>query len=186
MSMKEFCTSPKFRVLFVTLGVLLVALSSFAVGTAVGFHKARYSYAWGENYERNFGAGFGRGEGHPGMMGNRGGYSSGMMSGRDGYGSGMMGNWGAQGGDYRNAYGVSGGILSITGDNIVVLDRFGRENTVAVSDKTVIKNGRDTVTRDDLKTGDQITVVGNPSDTGVINADLIRLFGHAATPNPAQ
>ena len=29
------------------------------LGVQVGMHKAQYSYAWGENYERNFGMGFG-------------------------------------------------------------------------------------------------------------------------------
>lgn len=170
MSVQSFFTSAKFRVLFVVLGVLLVAFTSFAVGMAVGFHKARYSYAWGENYNRNFGIGYGRGDGRPGMMNGRGGYGSGMMNNRD-----------FTGGEYRNAHGVSGTILSLTDGNIVVIDRFGRENTIAVSDKTIIKNGSDTVTRDTLKAGDEVTILGNPGDTGVVNADLIRIFGRPTT-----
>jgi hypothetical protein len=33
---------------------VLVAVASFAVGFSAGLHKARFSYRFGENYERNF------------------------------------------------------------------------------------------------------------------------------------
>ncbi|MDR3519737.1 MAG: hypothetical protein P4L63_02535 [Candidatus Pacebacteria bacterium] len=39
------------------IGIMLVALLIFYAGVNVGFHKASFGRAWGENYERNFGFG---------------------------------------------------------------------------------------------------------------------------------
>jgi hypothetical protein len=39
------------------LGIILVALVIFYAGVNVGFHKASFGRAWGDNYERNFGFG---------------------------------------------------------------------------------------------------------------------------------
>lgn len=158
MSTQEMMRSRNFKIAAMVVGVLLVAIVSFAGGLAVGFHKARFSYAWGENYERNF-------------LDRRD-----MMSDR----RGMMESFGYDrfdGRDFRNAYGVSGTIISISGDTIVVKDRDEKENTVVVTDKTLIKWGRETVQFGDLKSEDRVVVVGRPGDNGTINADLIRVFG---------
>lgn len=37
------------------IGIVLVAMLIFYAGITVGFHKASFGHAWGENYERNFG-----------------------------------------------------------------------------------------------------------------------------------
>jgi len=37
------------------VGVVVVALLIFSAGVSVGFHKASFGRAWGDNYERNFG-----------------------------------------------------------------------------------------------------------------------------------
>ena len=47
------------------VGIVLIALLIFYAGVNVGFHKASFGRAWGENYERNFGFG----PDHP-MLGN--------------------------------------------------------------------------------------------------------------------
>jgi hypothetical protein len=39
------------------IGIVVVALLIFYAGVTVGFHKATFGRAWGENYERNFGFG---------------------------------------------------------------------------------------------------------------------------------
>lgn len=43
-----------FRIL-VGVGIVLVTFLIFSAGITVGFHKASFGRAWGENYERNFG-----------------------------------------------------------------------------------------------------------------------------------
>ncbi len=37
------------------VGFFIIAVLIFSAGVAVGFHKASFGRAWGENYERNFG-----------------------------------------------------------------------------------------------------------------------------------
>ena len=168
MDMKEFFASKRFRIAIGSLGAVIVMLASFAAGVAVGFHKAKYSYEWGNNYERNFVKGFASGR-DDGRSGSRGG----MMQ-----GGGMMGGFGfSSGGDLRNAHGISGTILSVSGNAVVVTDRGGKENTVAIDGRTVIKDGRDTVSASSLTAGEQVVIVGNPGSTGVVNADLIRIVG---------
>ena len=161
-SKPEEKTKPKnLKTAAIVAGTLLVALIIFAAGVGVGLRKARFSYRWGENYERNF-------------MGSRFNDGRGMMGGRSGFLGGMMREF--SGRDFRNAHGLSGTIISITDNNLIVKDRDGKENTVAVTDKTVIKNRRDNLTLNDLKPNDQVVIIGNPADNGVINADLIRMF----------
>ena len=56
---KVFEGMNSFRILC-GLGIIIVILLIFSAGMKVGFYKASFGHAWGENYERNFG-----------MMGNR-------------------------------------------------------------------------------------------------------------------
>ncbi|MDP3956879.1 MAG: hypothetical protein Q8Q10_00035 [bacterium] len=164
MSTQEMMQSKNFRIAAVVAGVFLVAIVSFAGGLAVGFHKARFSYAFGENYERNFIGG------PRGMMpGERGG----MME-RAGFPGAFDGR------DFRNAYGTTGTILSISDSTIIVKDKDDKENAVAAREETLIKSGRATVTLGNLKVGDRIVVVGQPGDNGVVNATLIRVFGQGS------
>lgn len=165
MSVRQIFESKHFRIMAAVAGVLLVALVSFAGGVAVGLHKAKFSYAFGENYERNFGGGSRnmKQEGRGGMM-ERFGFSD-KFDGRN----------------FRNAHGTAGAILSITDSTIIVKDKDDKENAVAITEKTLIKSGRTTVTIGDLKTGDRVVIVGQPGDSGVVNADLIRVFGQGDT-----
>ena len=39
------------------IGIIIVAMLIFSAGIAVGFRKASFGRAWGENYEQNFGMG---------------------------------------------------------------------------------------------------------------------------------
>lgn len=51
---KVFESRVTFRILCV-IGVIIISLLIFRAGMTVGFHKASFGRAWGENYERNFG-----------------------------------------------------------------------------------------------------------------------------------
>lgn len=144
------------RVAVVVVGVLLIALVSFGGGLAVGFHKARFSYAFGENYERNFMRG-------PRMMEKKGERS-------------MMPFSRADEENFRNGHGVVGEILSIADNSFVVKDLFGKENAVTVNEKTLVKSGRTTLVSSDLKVGDRVAVIGQPSETGSVDARFIRVL----------
>ncbi|TAK96213.1 hypothetical protein EPO05_02280 [Patescibacteria group bacterium] len=162
MSIQECVKSKSFKIAAITLSVAVLVLGGFAAGVAVGIHKARFSYKWGENYERNFMG--------PQMMGGRRGMMGGFASGPRELQRGLEGR------GFRNAHGLAGSILSIANNNLVIKDQDNKENTVAVTDQTIIKGRGDDLKITDLKTGDQIVVMGNPGDDGVLNATLIRVF----------
>ena len=56
-NIKKFFESRLMFKILCGIGVVLVALLIFYAGVIVGFHKASFGRAWGENYERNFGFG---------------------------------------------------------------------------------------------------------------------------------
>jgi hypothetical protein len=166
MNIQETMQSKKFpplgrasKIAALAVGAFILALVSFAGGVAIGFHKARFSYKFGENYERNFvGGPF---QGPNGMMEEHG-------------PQGMMGNFEGRG--FRNGHGIAGSVISISNNTIVIKDRNGQENTITVGDTTLIKRGQDTIKINDLKNNEQIVVMGQPGDNGTVSADLIRVF----------
>jgi hypothetical protein len=157
--MEKLLKSKKFIVAASIVGILIIAVFSFAMGILIGLHKARFSYKFGENYERNF-AGplprLGSPMGPMGVVGER-------LKDLEGKG-------------FRNGHGVAGTIISVSDNSIVIKDKDGKESTVAVNDETVINRGRDTIKIGDLKNDEEIVVIGKPGDNGVIDADLIRVF----------
>jgi len=158
--MNEVLKSKGFRIAVIATGSFLIALIIFSVGVNVGFHKARFSNDFGKNYERNFMGS------RPNMMGSEFGPMGKMREKlRDFEGRGM-----------RNGHGVAGTIISIADNSIVIKDKDGKENTISVSDKTIINFGRDSIKIGDLKNDEEIVVIGKPGDNGAINADLIRVF----------
>ena len=56
---KVFESKVLVRFLYV-IGIIIVAVLIFSLGISVGFHKASFGRAWGDNYERNFGMGPGK------------------------------------------------------------------------------------------------------------------------------
>jgi len=165
MNGKEMVQSKYFKVSAITVGVFIVAFASFTAGIAVGIHKAKFSYAWGENYERNFVGGRGN------MMG---GERGGMMN-RLGFGGGFGGR------DFRNAHGIAGKVLSVSDTSLIINNKDNKENTVVVNDKTIINRNGETIKLSDVVKDDNVVAVGNPGDNGVINADFIRVFKQGNT-----
>lgn len=153
MSATQIIESKYFKAAAIVSGILLVILISFAAGVKVGFHKALFSARFGENYERNF-------LGAPDVRGDR---------------DGRMMNRAVDKG-MRNAHGTAGEILSVSGDTVVIKDRNNQENTVSISDATIINRGKETLVLGDLVVGQTIVVIGKPQDTGVIAAHLVRVF----------
>jgi len=149
---KKFSQSKYLKIAIIAVGAVLVALISFSFGMSVGLHKAKFSYKWGENYERNF---VGPPPPHSGPRG-------------------FFHDFESR--EFRNAHGIAGTIISVTGNNILVKDRDGKENTVTVTEKTIIKKRREDIKIGDLKRDNQIVVVGSPGDNGMVSADIIRVF----------
>lgn len=153
MSIKKFTQFKHSGVIALVLGAILIALISFSIGVRVGTHKAKFSFRWGENYEKNF-------LGGPMMP---------PPPGKEFFKE-------FEGKGFRNGHGIAGTIISINGNNLVIKDNDDKENTVTVTDKTVIKKFREDIKLEDLKQDDQVAVIGKPSEEGVINADMIRVF----------
>lgn len=153
MTTREIIQSKKFKIIASVTGAIVLLIISFAAGVHVGYRKARYSYQWGANYERDFGGP------RMGMNGPVGRFAHDFS-----------------GQNFRNGYGLAGTVVSVSGNNIIVKDRDNQENTVSVSDKTLIKSGSSDLKVSNLVAGQRIIVMGNPASNGVINADLIRVF----------
>src|SRR3989344_554143 len=107
--------SKKFMVAIVGLAGLAVLTGTFSLGVFIGYHKARFSYAWGENYHKNFG-------------GPRGGLFQ-DFSGKE----------------FMDAHGTYGQIVKVDNSTLVVKGRDNVEKIVMVNADTSIMRLRDTV-----------------------------------------
>lgn len=154
----NFIKSKAFITLVVVLFGLALLAGTFGLGLAVGYHKARFSYAWGENYHRNFG-------------GPKGGFFGGDFL--DGF----------SGRDLIDAHGVFGQIAKIDGSTLIIKGRDNVEKIVLVQDDTSIMSFRDAIKLADLKIDDNVMVIGEPDDQGRITAKFIRLMPIAPMPS---
>lgn len=140
-----------FKGILLGIAALVILLLVLGVGMFVGFKKATFSFRWGENYHRNFG-------------GPRGGFLGDFMR-RDFTGK-----------DFIGAHGVFGQIIKIDSQELVVKGRDNVEELVLVKDDTVIQRFREAVKLNELKVDDYIVVIGEPNDSGQIEAKFIRVM----------
>lgn len=153
------------------IGALVAALCIFQAGIFVGYHKAAFSYRFGDNYHRTFGSPEGRGMG---MM-DRGEFP------------------GFPPGEFTPAYGVTGTIIKVSLPTVIVAGTDKVEKIVVVNEKTMLRHFREDVKASDLKAGDTIVVIGSPNDSAQIEAKFIRILptvaefnGLRATSTPAK
>ncbi len=142
----KYLQSKKFKIIMVAIVAIIVLLLAFKAGEFVGFKKAGFSYQWGENYQRNFG-------------GPRGGMFNDFM-----------------GKDFMNAHGNAGSIIKIDANVLIIKGQKNVEQTIVVSDQTMIRRQQDILKVSDLKVDDRVTVIGSPNKEGQIEAKLIRVF----------
>ncbi len=55
MNIKNFFESKTSKGVFYGITIVIVVLFIFQAGMMVGYHKAAFSYRWGDNYSRTFG-----------------------------------------------------------------------------------------------------------------------------------
>jgi hypothetical protein len=146
MDIDKFFQSKLFKRIILTIGILAVLLFVFWAGMFVDSKKADFSFKWGENYHRNF------------------------AGPKQGFFNDFMGN------DFVNAHGVFGQIIKIDLSELVIEDKDNTEKIVLVKDDTIIRRFRDDVKISDLKVNDYIVVIGDPNDSGQIEAKLIRVM----------
>ena len=135
----------------ISIGGLILLLLVFQAGIFVGVHKAGFSRAYSDNYEKNFGG--------PKMIFQ------------------MRVPPGIAPGELMNGHGTAGQVVKIDDDGSIVIKGVGEaEKIINTDDNTFILRGRDNIRLTDINPGDQATVIGAPDDKGNILAKIIRIF----------
>jgi hypothetical protein len=73
-------------------------------------------------------------------------------------------------------HGVAGDVIDVSSATIAVEADDGDEQSVLVAPNTVIRENDNTVMAQNIGIGDEITVIGEPTDQGQIEARFIRIF----------
>lgn len=153
MNIKNFFEENKNKKILHIIGTVVVALVIFQAGIFVGYHKAAYSFGWGDRYYKTFGERGGHERVHPGMM-----------------------DFGRMGGGLSNSHGTVGKIISIALPTIIVEDQDRIEKTVLLTNDTMLRSFRDEIRAADLKVGDSVVIIGAPNEQAQIEARLIRIM----------
>ena len=150
MNTNNIFDSNTFNIIVLGIVCLIILAFVFGLGVFVGTKKAEFSFNWADQYHRNFG----------GPQG------------------GFFGEFMGTDKELPNANGSFGQIIKIDGSILTVKDSDGdnTEKTILVGDKTIIVLQRKNIKLSDLKTNDNIVVVGEPNSSGQIQADLIRVM----------
>jgi hypothetical protein len=146
MDINKIFQSKLFKGIVLGIGAFIVLLLIFNLGMFVGFRKANFSFRWGENYHQNF-------------AGPRGGFF------RD-----------FEGKDFIESHGTFGEIIKINESDFVIKGQADVEKIIVITKDTVLEEGRQTITENELKVGDRVVVIGTPNDAGQIEAKLIRIM----------
>lgn len=129
--------------------ILVFIFLIFSLGVLVGETKARFYYSWLGNYHNNF-----RGP---------------KMNFKD------FENFPPQF-NLMRGHGLFGEIIQIKDNDLVLKDENGIEKVIILSDNTLIKKNFLNLTKENLKNGDKIMVIGSPNDQGQVEAKFIRIF----------
>jgi len=146
MDFNKFFQSKIFKAILGAIIGVIIFLFIFGLGAMVGARKAHFSYMWSENYHRNF-------------AGPRGGFFS-DFSGKD----------------FIEANGAFGQIIKIDGSTLVVKGHDNTEKIILINNDTTIMRFKETVKLTDLEVNDFIVTIGEPNNSGQIEAKLIRLL----------
>lgn len=154
----DFIKSRKVVVVIAALFGFAMLLGTFSVGVAVGYRKAKFSYAWGENYHRNFA----------------------------GPKDGFMGEFNQElnGGDFIGGHGTFGQIIDIAGSELVVRGKDNMEKIIVINENTDIRRFKNAIQMKDLTIDESIVVIGEPNDRGQTVAKFIRIMPASPTGRP--
>ncbi|MFZ5363926.1 MAG: hypothetical protein ACOZAG_00360 [Patescibacteria group bacterium] len=154
MNIDRIFQSKIFQGVIIGIATLAVLLFVFKAGMTVGIKKADFSCRWSDNYHENFG-------------GPRGGFWGGFND-----------------KDFIESNGTVGQIIKIDGETLVVRGRGDVEKIIITNNETAIKRLRDTIKVSDLKIDENIITIGEPNETGQIEAKLIRVMPSPPMPFP--
>ena len=154
MDIKSFLCSRVFKNCIIGLGLFIVLLLVFKAGELVGFKKAGFSYALGENYYRSF-------------AGPRRGIPMDF-----------------EGRDFLMGHGTAGSVIKVSTSTLFIKDRDGTEKVIIMDADAEIRRFREEIAPGDIKINDQVVVIGSPNDAGQIEAKLIRVLPPPPFPFP--
>jgi hypothetical protein len=146
MTLTNFIKSKAYIYAVAVFFFLALLLGVFSVGAAVGYHRARLSYKWSENYQKNF-------------AGPRSGFFTDF-----------------KGGDFVENYATFGRVIKVALPDIVIQGRDNFEKVIIVGNDTSIAMMRQTIQPADIKVNDAIIVIGEPNNQGEIEAKFIRVM----------
>lgn len=153
MESEKFFQSRLFTGIVIGIGVAVVVMIVFWIGVVVGERRANFSFAWAQEYHRNFG-GPDRGFFDQVLPAN----------------------------DFITANGVSGKIIKVNPSPLLsesILTIKGSDNVekaILATSKTTIRMKTGNLVLADLKANQYVVVIGNPNSNGQIQAELIRVM----------
>ncbi len=151
MNLKHFFHNQATSKIILILAVLLVILVIFQAGLTVGFRKASFACNWNDSFLQ--------GPNNPRSM------LAPFINDKDDF----------------NPHGAIGQIISTSLPVIMIKGQDNLEKVIHIGPNTAIRNFRQTASTSDLTVGQNIIVVGEPDDSGNIQAVLIRII--PAPPN---
>ncbi len=146
MNLRDIHQSKTVRGIIIGLGIAVILLGIFKLGTIAGYHKAEFSGRFGDNFHRNF------------------------VDPRGGFFQNTLETSPPPGG-----HGAVGEVVSIALPLIVVAGPDNLEKTVMIGEDTLIRQFRDNAAQSNIEVGNFIVVLGNPNEEGQIEAKLIRI-----------
>lgn len=152
MKPEKFFQSKIFTGIVLAAGIIISLAIVFRIGVFVGQERANFSFEWAKEYHRNFGGPSG------GFLG--------QIPGRD----------------FTNGNGLFGQIIKIdfsSDGNQATITIKGSDNIekiVLAGQDTTIRTQRQNVKLSDLKIDDTVVIIGNPNNSGQIQAELIRIM----------
>ncbi len=160
--LKKICVSKWFRVSIKVLALIIIISLSFSLGELVGFKKSGFVEDWGRGYGKNF-----RNDRFEGILGMMGG---GMMR---GYFNSFQN---LRGGMMVSSHGIYGQVISNDGSSLMIALGNNVEDKILVSSTTLLRNETGNVQLSDIKVGESVAIVGNPNNSGEIEARFIRII----------
>ncbi len=125
---------------------LILILMAFWFGMYVGERRAGFARGWGDNY---------------GMI----------------FGQPRMGFFPEPGENpIPRGFGNGGVVLKVEGNTIAIKGNDNVEKTVVVSNLTSIREGASSISADKINPGDSVIIIGDPNNSGQIQARFIRVF----------
>ena len=152
---KDVFKSKPFKISMTIVISLMLSLLVFELGVNVGFQKANFSYKWRDNYNNN-------------ITRRNNNCMEPPFNER---------NFGPEERGFVNSNGSAGEIIKINEDySLIIKDIDNTEKNVVIDNNTTIREFKNEIKKEDLKIGQKVVVIGEPNDSGKIEAKLIRIM----------